>query len=225
MTGMRLTDLHAHILPGVDDGARTEAEAVRMLDEASAAGVVTLVATPHQNGRSAPREKCREAYDRLVPLARARGIELLLGFELNVLQIRKTDAWEPYTFSHAGQAQPFLLLELMVDTPLKEAAFLVSGIARRGVTPILAHPERYDFVRKDPRAAQELRAYGGLLQVDAGALLAPLFNPERRAARRLLSLGMVDCVASDAHRPGDYTRFAKACKGLAGKLQRGCSLF
>lgn len=205
-----MIDLHAHILPGVDDGATSEAQSCAMLDAAASIGITTIVATPHVNGQKA--RPTRDAYFALYPRASERGITLLLGCELNIDIAQRTTNWLPYCFTVHEGGQRYLLLELNRDTSLNAASFMVSDMVQRGITPILAHPERYLFVEKNPAALRDLRVFGSLLQVDAGAYLLPFWHKMRRTALALQRLGAMDFIASDAHKPEHYADLAKVLK-------------
>ena len=79
----------------------------------------------------------------------------------------------------------------------------------KGYLPIIAHPERYFYVQKDMGIAREMMDYGCELQVDAGGLLAGPWSAEQKTARKLLERGMASYIASDAHRPEQYTVYGK----------------
>lgn len=209
-----MIDVHAHVLPAVDDGARSRDEALAMLREAAAAGVTTLVATPHLYRPGEDRGRINDAYAQLVPDAEALGIRLVLGHEVNIGAMDALARAEAYCFSLPGDARRYLLLELDPDTPVDDASFLVSGIARMGIQPLIAHPERWLPAQANIQALAELRAYGGIPQVDARALSRSPLSRERRTAMRLYRADMIGCIASDAHRPGDYARFGSVIRRL-----------
>lgn len=220
-----MIDIHAHVLPRVDDGARSEADAIAMLEEAKAAGVTTIVATPHVNLRGYDRERHLAAYKALKPEAASRGIRLVLGCELNIAVARTQTQFDSFCFAMERQGERFLLLEFDLDTKKAEASFMISDVLQQGIIPIIAHPERYSFVQRDPHALSELRSYGALIQVDAQAFLESFWHPERRAVKKMLREGLIDCVASDAHRPGDYASLVKAGKAAGGVLSKQSDFF
>lgn len=216
-----MIDIHAHLLPNVDDGARSEEEACAMLDEAAAAGVTCIVATPHVYAGQTLPDVFLRPYLRMAEHARAREIELVLGAEVNIRAALVIKDIESYCFYLPEERKRYLLLELDSMQLSTDVSFLVSEWVQRKITPVIAHPERYRYVQSNPRSISEMRSYGCLAQIDARAFLKPFWHAERRTAQKLLGLGMVDCIASDAHRPEHYQAFAKVAQRLGTKLPTG----
>lgn len=204
-----MIDLHAHILPGLDDGAAQFDESFAMLDAARDIGITVIIATPHYNSRYA---SCREAeitYTQLVPYAEANGIRLILGYELNIRKMPSISSLESFCFTLPNRWEKLLLLELDEGTAFEEASFMISGLVRDGILPVVAHPERYAFVQKNPETAGQLRSLGARIQVDAEALLMSRFSKERRAAESLFKESCVDALASDAHTAEHYVQLGR----------------
>ena len=198
-----MLDIHAHILPGVDDGAADDATAVEMLKAARKAGIDRIVATPHIRKPHA-LERAGYAFGRTRDLAEGFGIRLVLGCELSVRMLAgcaiTPEALAPYAIGGTRA----LLLEFPSDAPPVDWAYLLSGIRRAGLHVIIAHPERCRYVARDLSLAKEMVGYGCELQLDARSLMRGRFSAERRAADRLLEGGLAAYIASDAHRPRDY---------------------
>lgn len=209
-----MIDIHAHVLPGVDDGSRNLDETKRMLDEAQRVGVSCIVATPHLYSATESRTAVLEAYEKTLAPARERDIELLLGAEINVRAAEKLKDVRPYAFQIAGIATKYALLELNNNGSAQNVPFLITEWLSQGVTPIIVHPERYRFVQESPRKLSEFRAYGCLVQVDAQAFMGFRLGPERKTAEQVHRLGLMDFIASDAHRPGHYDRLASAMEKI-----------
>lgn len=222
-----MIDIHAHVLPGVDDGAKDEAMCARMLARAADAGVTAIVCTPHVY-RPDDLARAQECVPAARALAHGQKIRLYAGCEFNyrVLAKEHVAALAPYCL--AGTR--CLLLEFSNDRLMPGWEPMISDMLDAGLWPIIAHPERYLYIQRDWGVAEEMLSLGCELQVDAGGLLAGLFSAERKTARRLLSEGMVSYVASDAHRPEHYDVLAKAHRlfrdewpeenRLSGELQR-----
>lgn len=214
-----MVDIHAHILPGVDDGARSMDEARAMLDEARGVGVRTIVATPHIYDIKTELFPVRHAHAAMQRMSETWGIALHLGFEVNLHAAAAGPMeYEPYSFALSPDGPRYLLLELSNTTKLEDAAGATMEIVRQGLVPVLAHPERYAFVQADVYALHELMSYGALMQVDAMAFLYSVFSPMRRTATKMLREKMITFVASDAHQPGDYVRYAKVMKRLRDQI-------
>lgn len=200
-----MIDLHAHILPGIDDGARDEAEAMAAARQALAAGVGTVVATPHaipgvyDNGH----ERILERAARLQAVLDAAG--LVLGvrpgaeYYLEPELPLRLDRGELLTLNDRGK---HVLVELPLAGIPAYADRVLFDLLVRGVTPVLAHPERNREFSAEPERLYRLVAQGVLVQVTAGSLTG-LFGRQMRAAAELfVRQGWVHFVASDLHGPG-----------------------
>jgi protein-tyrosine phosphatase len=213
-----ILDVHSHVLPGLDDGPRTLGRALRLCEVYVAEGVSTVVATPHLGDgvHAVTAAAIRRRVEQLTLACERRGLPLALlpGSEARVHPelLQAFDAGELLTVADNGR---YLLLEFHLQR-VPPIAGLLFELARRGVQPILCHPERHpDFWRR-PELLAELVDQGCLVQVTAGSLLGAYGPPAQRTARRLLSAGLVHVVASDAHsaraRP---PRLRRAAEGLA----------
>lgn len=209
-----MIDMHTHVLPGVDDGAKDEKMSSEMLARAKDAGVSAIVCTPHVY-RPQDHEHNRLVVPAAREIAHAQGIRLFGGCEFNYRALIKTGIDQLDAFCMAGTK--CLLLEFSNDHLVPGWEPLLSDLVEAGYLPIIAHPERYSYVQRDIGVAEEMLELGCELQLDAGGLLAGMFSAERKIARKMLSQGMVSYIASDAHRPADYDTFAKAYKTFGGE--------
>lgn len=192
-------DIHSHILPRIDDGARDMAEALDMLRMAREDGTSTIVATPH-SARTEP-ERIRYAVDSLRLEAANAGIdiEILAGCEVKF----NADLAEDY---RAGKLltiadEGYLLVEFSFSrawNSLVNASLYALQMA--GVTAIVAHAERYPVVQERPSILLEMIATGIPVQVNAGSFLGHDGVEEQQTAELLLRAGMVHLLASDGHR-------------------------
>ncbi len=207
-----MLDLHAHILPGVDDGARTQDEALKMLDAASSIGVDTIVATPHVRSESANYPKIFAAYEWLSSRASVAGVRLLLGYEVYYRVLLHKD---PARLRHLCITNTnTLLLELSNDHLFPQWEYILSDLVQEGYDPVIAHPERYVYIQEHPEIIAQMRRYGCKIQLDARAFQKPFFSRERIAAEKLLRFGWADYIASDAHHPDDYKYLQKIHRRL-----------
>lgn len=209
-----MIDIHTHLLPGVDDGAKDAQMTDEMLARAADAGISAIVCTPHVY-RTQDYERSQLAFPQAREIARKHKISLAMGCEFNYRALLKAPLESLSAYTLAGT--PFLLLEFSNDRLFPDWDIMLGDIADCGIHPIIAHPERYAYVQKDIGVAEEMIAYGCELQVDAGGLMAGLFDRERKTARKLLSSGMVSYIASDAHRPEHYATFEKAYRTFKGE--------
>ena len=198
-----MIDLHSHILPGLDDGARTPDESVEIARRAVLDGVTAMAATPHVRG-DFPTTWRQMEWE--LSLLRSRlesdalPLELIAGAEvaLDVLWEISRENLERFTIAQTGR---YLLLEFPYRGLPMALEAAVGELARRGLTPILAHPERNPEVQDQPRLVQTLVDAGALVQVTAGSLDGRLGAAAKVAAEHLLELSLVHLIATDAHGP------------------------
>lgn len=202
-----MMDIHAHVLPGVDDGAANIHMSRAMMRRAVSMGVTDIVATPHVY-EPEDQERNLSAWPDALNNAREAGLTLYMGCELNYRALTRTGTRELEKYCLAGT--PCLLLELPAGGLMPGWEALLCELGENGYSLIIAHPERYAYIQRDLGVAQEMLDYGCELQVDAGSLFSGMLNMEQRTARRLLRMGLVSYIASDAHRPEDYAVLDKA---------------
>lgn len=193
-------DLHAHILPGLDDGPPDWDAFFALARQSAGAGVSVMAATVHSDGEK-PFPK--GLYTRVLKTARRRleeaGIPLRLvsGSEILLGPFLGDRLSEGALIGLAGTA--YHLLELpFTQLPLytEDALF---RLRLAGGRPILAHPERCRYLAEDPALARSLTARGAAFQVNASSLLGEAGRRIRGNALDLLEEGLCHLVASDCH--------------------------
>ncbi len=218
--GGPMLDIHSHILPGVDDGAKSHRQALQMLSAARDAGFDILVATPHLRQLKVDVNRVSEAYFWLKPYAQAAGIRLLRGYEVSYQVLLDLPYSELGCYCIAGTN--LLLLELDSLHLFPQWNRVLTSIERAGYELVIAHPERYVYIQEHPEIIGKIRRYGCKIQIDAHAYLKPPWNIERRTAEKLIRKGWMDYIASDAHRPQDYRQMKAVLKRLQGRLPSDC---
>lgn len=202
-----LIDLHTHLLPGVDDGARDVDEARDAVEALAEADVVAALATPHLDASTlagGEREERLAAFDRAFSELReardAGGVETRLA---RGAEIRLDGG--PTEFSddrvRLGSSRAVLVEFASLDLPPFGARQL-EEVAKEGWIPVLAHPERYRGVGRKPEEAAAWRQAGALFQVNLGSLVGQYGRAAREAARELVARGWADLLASDYHARG-----------------------
>lgn len=198
-----MIDLHSHVLPGLDDGARTLGDSLEMAAGAVDDGITILVATPHVRDdyptTAAVMERSlgevREALAGAgIPLDLRGGGEISLG-RLGGM----TDA-DLARFGLGGSPSYVLLEFPYVGWPPPLAGTILS-LRGKGVTPVIAHPERNGEVQADPERLRSAVLAGALVQVTAASVDGRLGRRARAAAFDLIDRGLAHVVASDAHTP------------------------
>ena len=191
-----MIDLHCHLLYDLDDGPRKREISVNMARQAHAAGVRTVVCTPHSPESSASRhyspQLIAERAHEVQELAAAAGYEITLkpGTEISYIAHarQRLDRKELLTL---GGSRTVLIEMPVFAVDMRFLPTAVELIAN-GYQVILAHPERYIYNQKDVDDLRRIHESGVLFQVTAAAV-------EETNSRTLFDLQMVDVVASDAH--------------------------
>ncbi len=229
-----MIDLHLHLLPGVDDGAPSLAQAIEMARIAAADGCHVLVATPHQRRDEWANDDPQRLADALAELAAKlppgdqRGQagqgslpELRLGGEVRVDSDLLADLAKPGrggVLSLAGSR--YLLLEFEPSGFGPHPVELVHELRAEGWWPIVAHPEVVPFFweASDGLLAHLVEA-GALFQVTAMSVTGEFGKGAKERVWELLRAGCVQFVASDSHRP-DWRPpgLARARKAIAREL-------
>jgi protein-tyrosine phosphatase len=196
------TDLHCHLLPGVDDGPRTMAQSVDYAAAAAAAGTTTIVATPHVE-----LVEVRELPDRVRAVRAAldgEGVELDVrcGGEIKPFSVGDFEQDELELIAHGPPGARWVLYEVPFGGPDEEFVAGARELGERGFGLLLAHPERSrGMLESGLPAVEALVRDGALVAANVGPLLGREGPDRRRAAEQLLRRGLPAVVATDAHPP------------------------
>lgn len=194
-------DIHNHVLPQVDDGAKGMRQAIRMLESAIHQGITHVLCTPHANDHS--NSHANELFnDRLAALNAEIAklelpIEIGLGAEIMFgMNLQKVLA-QPYaTLNGKGK---YSLIEFPRQTPFEVIHNVVRAVTKWGYVPVIAHHERYPLAFRNVDQLVKLRTDGAILTMDAGSLTGQFGLPMKRHSRDLLSTGHIEILTSDAH--------------------------
>jgi protein-tyrosine phosphatase len=197
-----LVDIHAHILPGIDDGPSDLEEALSMARASAEAGAGTLVATPHLRS-DFPNVHLDELAQRCQTLQQAidaDGIPLQLVCGAEVSLIWALDATrDELQMASLGQRGT----DLLIETPATSMGGIdqhLFYLRANGFRITLAHPERSGEFQADEKLVEELVDQGVLMQINAKSLLEPRKSRPGRLARQLCEHGLAHVLASDGHR-------------------------
>jgi protein-tyrosine phosphatase len=218
-----MIDTHLHILPGVDDGPQTMQEALGLAQALVQEGIRAAIATPHYNDIY-PRRSAAEIRERVQELQQEldrHGIALRVfpGHEALITPglVKDIQAGRLATLNNSR----YLLLELWNTEWLPDTERAIFELRASGIVPMLAHPERYQAIQKDPQRLAALRQQGVLAQLTAGSLIGMQGNTARTCAETLLNQGLISCISSDAHglrrRPPGVTRGLQRAIELVGR--------
>ncbi len=199
-----IVDIHTHILPGVDDGAENFDEAIEMLRIAQSNGTTDIVLTPHYLARDMRGAKLRKKdmlsrFEIFKESAQSYcpKLNLYLGAETYAVN-NLYEAIEDDQIITINNTK-YVLLEFGFSDHIRRAYNATVSLMERGYIPIIAHPERYDFVKDDPMSIIEFIDIGALLQINCGSLAGEYGGASREVAMMYLDEGFAAAVASDGH--------------------------
>ncbi len=198
---LHMIDLHTHILPGVDDGAKTIEQSLFMVKQAEKAGIAAICATPHILHQVTPQleEKINSSFDLLKTRMAQAGckVYLALGSEIYLREdISSLKSFRFFTLNNTGR---YLLMELPWGQFPPHVGQIVFELQLERWIPIIAHPERSIITKKQLVTAEDLVHRGALMQINAGSLLGLFGRKIKRIAEELLRQNLVHFLASDAH--------------------------
>lgn len=198
---MKLTDMHTHILYGIDDGAQSFNDSMELIMEEWAQGVRRIIMTPHYGPKFGyPKRQLLET--RFTEIQKEvkkcyPDMKLYLGSELYYQRNTIQNLKEGQALTLAGSK--YILVEFGVGDPYSHIFQAVQDIIYAGYLPILAHVERYEAVANHLERAKELVKAGAYLQINARSFTGSFLNKKASFCIKLLKAGLVYFVASDCH--------------------------
>ena len=201
-----MIDIHSHIVFDVDDGPKTIEESLNLIGESYRQGVRKIVSTSHRRKDmfETPEDKIFAHFNQIKKAAETQyeGLEILYGSELyyssDVLE-KLEHGWVPkMNNTH------FALIEFSMTTSWKDIHTSLIKVIMLGITPIIAHIERYDALEFNEDRVRELINMGCYTQINSAHVLKPkLFGDKyrqfKKRARYFLEKNLVHCIASDMH--------------------------
>lgn len=198
MKQRKIIDVHAHILPGVDDGAANLEESCRLLEKAAAQGVAGVIATPHDSPEWKPGA-LRELTAEVEKTFRGRHPEfsLYLGQEIYYHEEmpERLKAGELLTMADSR----YVLVEFATDVSYGSLYRGIRRLVGAGYLPVLAHMERYESLRREENL-RDLEGSGCLFQMNYASLQGRRFQSEVRWCRRQVLSGRIHYLGTDMHR-------------------------
>ncbi|PRX35687.1 protein-tyrosine phosphatase [Orenia metallireducens] len=196
-----MIDIHTHILPGVDDGAKELNESLEIAREAERQGVTTIVATPHymEEGYGiSPSETKQQVAELQAEIERAGiDVRVLSGAEVYIMPNLAKRVKEGMVTTINDSS--YILIEFPMTKIPDYTDDLLYDLKVMGYTPIIAHPERYKEIQTDPNRLYYWIKSGVLAQLNAGSLLGAFGSKVKETAELLVDLNMVQLIASDLH--------------------------
>lgn len=201
-----MIDIHSHIVFEVDDGPKTIEDSRALLEESYRQGVRTIISTSHRRKGmfETPEAKIEENFKQVQELAKeiADDLTVLYGAEIYYTS-DILDKLEQGKIPRLADSQ-YALIEFSMITPYKEIHTALSNVLRLGVTPVVAHIERYHCLENDEKKVRDLINMGCYTQINSSSVLKPkLFGDTykfmKKRAQFFLEKDLVHFVASDMH--------------------------
>ena len=202
-----MIDLHCHMLPAIDDGARDLETALQMAALAVDDGITLTACTPHiyPGVFDNTVEGIQEAVQRFRAELESAGIPLQLTYGADIqVQPGLVKGLEDGTLPTLGESRYFLF-EPPHHTPLPRLGDLVHGALLAGYVPIITHPERLAYIEADYDKFVEFARQGAWIQLTGGSLLGRFGPRVQKISNRFLQDGITHLLASDAHNLGKRT--------------------
>ncbi|EKN66459.1 PHP domain-containing protein [Neobacillus bataviensis LMG 21833] len=196
-----MIDLHCHILPGIDDGAKDMSESIMMARKAVEQGIDTIVATPHHLNNQYENPK-QEIIDRVSELNK---ILLEEKIDLNVLPGQEVRIHgEMIEGFEAGEIQPidgtqYVLVEFSSSHVPRYTERLFYDLQMKGLIPVIVHPERNQEIIENPEILYQFVKKGALTQVTAASICGDFGKKIKTFSQQLIEASLTHFIASDAH--------------------------
>jgi len=196
-----MIDIHSHILPGIDDGAKTVEDSIEMAKLAVQEGIHTIIATPHHkngkylNSKTSILPIVEQLNNRLIedniPLRVLPGQETAINGEM-------VDDYQTGGILTLNQTQ-YVFVELPSNHVPRYTKQMIFDLQLKALIPIIVHPERNSEIHERPEKLYELVEKGALAQLTAGSLCGKFGKKIKGFSEQLIEANLVHFIASDAH--------------------------
>lgn len=212
-----MIDFHSHILPNVDDGSKSLEETIKLINEAKDVGFEAIISTSHfVKGyfETTVRERDELLYSISNTLEENKvDVKLYLGNEIyfsdDIVKLVKEK-----TICSINNTK-YILFELPLNSKPINLYNVIYELIQHKFIPVLAHPERYSFVKQDPKLVEDLIEKGVLIQSNFGSFVGEYGKRAQIIVKKLLKNNMVHFLGSDVHRKDTiYPKIPKILKGM-----------
>ena len=213
-----MIDFHSHILPNIDDGSISIEETFNLIKEAERAGFESVVSTSHymENYYETDVPEREVWVKAILENLKTKNINtnLYLGNEIyfseniiNLLEKRKASTINDTSY---------VLFELPMNSEPMNLYDIVYEMLQYKLVPILAHPERYSYVQKDPDLIYDLIEKGVLMQANYGSIIGQYGEKAQIIVEKFLENNMIHFLGSDVHRPNTiYPKIPRILEQIA----------
>lgn len=215
-----MRDLHSHYLPGVDDGSKSLEVTKNMLKNAYQNGVTDIIFTPHYilDSRFMSNKSTNERIiEPIIKFAKEEyNINVFLGNEV-YCNSEMLDLYKRGEISTLNNSR-YMLIEIPMYSKINNVKSIFFELISNGITPILAHPERYTAYYNDLDFFFELREMGVLMQMNASSIVGEYGSKAKKMVTKLLKANLISFVGSDIH--SDHERKNDLIPKIEKKLKK-----
>ncbi len=205
------TDMHSHLIPGIDDGVKTMEGALDLIRKLKHLGFSKLITTPHvmvdlyRNEREIIREGARKLNLAIAEAGLDITLEAAAEYKIDEGLPKLLEKGELLTFG-----DQFLLVELPYYSPPLDLRNQLFSLQSSGYQPVLAHPERYVYWHSEFNKLEELKNMGVFFQLNTISLSGYYSHPTKKISEKLIDAGMIDFLGSDVHNQRYFQLLEKA---------------
>ena len=219
-----MIDIHSHIVFDVDDGPRDLADSRALLEESYRQGVRTIISTSHRRKGmfETPENKIAEHFKLVQEIAKEISDDLTVLYGAEIYYTSDVlDKLEKKIIPSLADTR-YALIEFSMTTPYKEIHTALSNVLRLGITPVVAHLERYHCLENDEKKVRDLIDMGCYMKINSSSVLKPkLFGDKykfmKKRARFFLEKDLVHFVASDMHNLDDRPPYMEEAYQIISK--------
>ena len=208
-----MIDIHSHIIPNVDDGARSFDESIDILKEAKEVGFSDVILTPHfitdynetkEDELIKIKEELQEEND---------DVKLYSGMEVYIDE-KMIDLVKKNKILTLAESR-YLLIELPLSNSVSFLDYIIYALQSNNIVPIIAHPERYLMVQENYKVVEEYIEKGCLIQCNYASVLGYYGKDAQKTVKKLLKNNLINFLGSDCHRKNTiYKIIPKAIKKI-----------
>ncbi|MDO5556090.1 MAG: PHP domain-containing protein [Clostridia bacterium] len=196
-----MIDVHSHIIPNVDDGAKNIEETFKMIEEAKKVGFTDIIMTPHYLENYYKNDSNEIVFwtQKLTEVLKQKQIDLKVHFGMEIYISNKMEELLKNKAVLTLCNSRYILIEMPLSSKINYLEYVIFVIKSFNLVPIIAHPERYKYIQQQPKLIEEILNEGCLLQCNYGSILGLYGRKAKATIKRFLKNDIVDFLGSDCH--------------------------
>lgn len=212
-----MIDLHSHIIFDVDDGSKSIEDSIEMILEAVEAGFTDIIATPHymESAYEVSKPEIKQKMDKIIEILKDNNVKINIHQGNEIYISNNIVDWLNNDIASTINNSKYVLFETPMNVEPLNLLDVVYSLLENKNVPIIAHPERYEFIQKDPNKLIELIENGVLFQANYGSITGQYGKEAQKTVVKLLQNNMIHFMGTDTHRPNSvYTRVGSSVQEL-----------